>query len=386
MKRRNWVVGLAVLGGIGWYAFRPELLFVRKQVNEGLPVAAAQSTLSRPGQTAPSAALASGRFHSVAHETRGTATIIRLSDGSRILRLTDFTTSNGPDVRVYLVAASDASDNATVKRAGFVELGKLKGTDGDQNYDVPSDLDLSKYRAVTIWCKRFAVNFATAPLTTASATRFTIDVENISQGEALKLSNGGSAPFVSAPVLWVIGRGNTNPIFAGGKPDAGLGLEQLAETGNPSTLAQSLSGRKAIVQVGAAAKPVGAAAEGPLTPGQRYEFEITARPGETLSLAWMFGQSNDLFYANDRPIALFTDSGKPASGEMTAQIALWDAGTEVNEEPGLGPNQAPRQKTPDAGVPERQAIARVRDKYSYPRVADVLRVTVAPVGQAISER
>jgi hypothetical protein len=112
--------------------------------------------------------LASGTFHSVAHETHGTATLLRLADGSRILRLTEFTTSNGPDVRVYLVAASDASDNASVKRAGFIELGRLKGTDGDQNYDVPADLDLSKYRAVTIWCKRFAVNFATAPLSPIS--------------------------------------------------------------------------------------------------------------------------------------------------------------------------------------------------------------------------
>jgi hypothetical protein len=157
MKRRNWLVGLAVLGGIGWYASRPELLFVRKQVNESLPVAAAQSR-------APSVALASGKFHSVAHETRGTATILRLADGSQILRLTDFSTSNGPDVRVYLVAAADASDDATVKQAGFIDLGKLKGTDGDQNYAVPAGLDLSKYRAATIWCKRFAVNFATAPL------------------------------------------------------------------------------------------------------------------------------------------------------------------------------------------------------------------------------
>ena len=77
-------------------------------------------------------------------------------------------TSNGPDVRVYLVAATDASDNETVTRAGFVELGKLKGTEGDQNYEIPAGLDLGKYRAVTIWCRRFSVNFATAPLTPAS--------------------------------------------------------------------------------------------------------------------------------------------------------------------------------------------------------------------------
>jgi hypothetical protein len=220
---------------------------------------------------------------------------------------------------------------------------------------------------------------------TGSATKFTIKVENISKGEALKLSTGGSAPFVSAPVLWVIHSRNTNPIFAGGKPDGGLGLEQLAETGNPSTLAKSLAGKSGIVQVGAEAKPVGADAEGPLTPGQQYEFEISARPGEALSVAWMFGQSNDLFYSNDRPIALFS-AGKPVSGEMTAQLSLWDAGTEVNEEPGLGPNQGPRQKSPDAGVPERQGIAHVHDTYSYPSIADVLRLTITPAGDAMSAR
>jgi hypothetical protein len=71
-------------------------------------------------------------------------------------------------VRVYLVAANDATDDETVTKAGFVELGKLKGTMGDQNYDVPAGLDLAKYRAVTIWCRRFSVNFGTAPLTPAS--------------------------------------------------------------------------------------------------------------------------------------------------------------------------------------------------------------------------
>jgi hypothetical protein len=162
MKRQTWILGLAVLGGIGWYAFRPELLFVRKHVNEAAPL-----SQSSAGASTGSAVL-SGQFHSVAHETHGQATIQRLADGRLVLRLADFTTSNGPDVRVYLVAAPDASDNASVTRAGFIELGKLKGTDGDQNYDVPSDLDLNRYRAVTIWCRRFSVNFATAPLTPRS--------------------------------------------------------------------------------------------------------------------------------------------------------------------------------------------------------------------------
>jgi hypothetical protein len=168
MKRRTWILGLVVLGGVGWYLFRPELLFVNKKVNEGLVTAsAATAGQASESATAPVSLLA-GQFHSVAHETRGTASVHDLGGGRRVLRLTDFATSNGPDVRVYLVAAQDASDNATVTRAGYIELGKLKGNEGDQNYEIPAGADLTKYRAVTIWCYRFSVNFATAPLTPAS--------------------------------------------------------------------------------------------------------------------------------------------------------------------------------------------------------------------------
>lgn len=116
-------------------------------------------------------AVASGTFHGVAHKTVGNATIYQLAGGKRLLRFTNFETSNGPDVRVYMVAATDAKDNETVEKAGFVEIAPLKGNIGDQNYELAPDLDLTKYRAVTIWCKRFGVNFATAPLILrASAT------------------------------------------------------------------------------------------------------------------------------------------------------------------------------------------------------------------------
>jgi hypothetical protein len=216
-------------------------------------------------------------------------------------------------------------------------------------------------------------------------TKFTIRIENISRGEVLKLSDGKSAPFVSAPVLWVIHYGTSKPLFTGGKPDAGKGLEVLAETGNPTGLIKSLSGRSGIIAAGADAKPVDASAEGPITPGQSYEFEIEAQPGQTLSTAWMFGQSNDLFYSNERPIMLFDAAGKPVSGDMTAQLLLWDAGTEVNEEPGLGPNQGPRQTTPDAGVVEHEGIDHVHDRYTYPRTADVLRMTITPTKDALSK-
>ncbi|PWT92700.1 MAG: hypothetical protein C5B54_03105 [Acidobacteria bacterium] len=110
--------------------------------------------------------LSSGNFHDGAHKTSGMATIYKLNDGKRVLRLSNFETSNGPDVRVLLVASDDSKDSDTVKNAGYIELGTLKGTQGDQNYEIGSSLDLAKYHSVTIWCNRFKVNFGTAPLVT----------------------------------------------------------------------------------------------------------------------------------------------------------------------------------------------------------------------------
>jgi hypothetical protein len=218
------------------------------------------------------------------------------------------------------------------------------------------------------------------------ATTFVVRVENVSKGEVLTLSTGGSAPFVAAPVFWAVHTGATNPIFTGGQPEPGNGLERMAETGNPEGLVKYLSATSGVVAVGAIARPIGATSDGPLTPGQSYEFEITAGPGQTLSLAWMFGQSNDLFYGNDRPIALFSADGRPVSGDMTPQVSLWDAGTEENEEPGLGPNQAPRQKSEDAGTEERNAVVRVRDRWSYPGTGAVLRLAITPKADALSAK
>jgi len=156
-------IGLVVAVG-GWLAFRPELLFVDKEVSESLPGAAADSG----DRMAEPRTIASGKFHDGAHKTSGTAAILAFAGGQRILRLADFSTSNGPDVQVYLGVAPDALDSETVTRAGFVRLGALKGNVGDQNYEIPADVDLSKYHSVTIWCQRFGVNFGTAPLVGAA--------------------------------------------------------------------------------------------------------------------------------------------------------------------------------------------------------------------------
>jgi hypothetical protein len=145
----------AVVVLVAWYAFRPERLLVNRSVNQAMPNA--------PGALSAQP-LESGRFYSILHPTEGTATIYQMGDGTRVLRFTSFSTSNGPDVHVYMVAADDAKDVATVQKAGFVDLGVIKGNIGDQNYTLGSDLDLAKYRAVSIWCKRFSVNFGAAAL------------------------------------------------------------------------------------------------------------------------------------------------------------------------------------------------------------------------------
>jgi len=110
--------------------------------------------------------LETGTFHGKVHKTSGRATVYEEEDGKLVLRLTNFKTSNGPDVHVILVAAKDAPDDANFLKSGTecVELGSLKGNEGDQNYDIPRGTDLSKFQTVSIYCERFNANFGAAPL------------------------------------------------------------------------------------------------------------------------------------------------------------------------------------------------------------------------------
>ena len=124
-------------------------------------------TAATPAQDKGSKVVAKGDFHNADKAGKGTATVYEVADGKRVLRLSNFQTDNGPDLHVRLIAADDAKDTDSVKKAEFVELAKLKGNKGNQNYDLPKDVDLSKYKVVSIWCNRFSVNFAAAPLKAA---------------------------------------------------------------------------------------------------------------------------------------------------------------------------------------------------------------------------
>jgi hypothetical protein len=108
--------------------------------------------------------LATGKFHKADKAGKGTATVYKLANGKRVLRLSNFATDNGPDLYVRLIAADDARDTASVAKTDYVQLARLKGNKGNQNYALPRKVDLARYRLVSIWCNRFSVNFAAAPL------------------------------------------------------------------------------------------------------------------------------------------------------------------------------------------------------------------------------
>jgi hypothetical protein len=158
---KKWKVVIPVIIIVliaGWYWFRPDRLVTNRRVDEPFPTINDSSAQI----------LESGTFHSGTHPTEGAATIYRIENGSRVLRFTNFKTSNGPDVHVYMVAAEDARDDASVLNTPFVDLGIIKGNIGDQNYALGPDLDLAKYRTVSVWCKRFSKNFGAAPLMPAA--------------------------------------------------------------------------------------------------------------------------------------------------------------------------------------------------------------------------
>ena len=216
-------------------------------------------------------------------------------------------------------------------------------------------------------------------ITPLPRTQFTVRIENVGDDMIQPTGNGMGVPVPLAPGVWAV-HSVPGPLFTTGEPDRGLGLEAIAEDGDPSMLNDFLSGRMGTPR-GVFNTPVGAAGPAPLFPGEAYEFDITAAPGMHLSLATMYVQSNDLFYSPDEMgLPLFDENGNPLSGDITAYIDLWDAGTEENEQPGIGPNQAPRQSGPNTGPVDTDDLVRlVNDGYTYAADEDVIRVTLSPV-------
>ena len=221
------------------------------------------------------------------------------------------------------------------------------------------------------------------PFTTTIAQNevtFTIRIENVSTDSTLMPSDGSKQPVPMSPGVWAV-HSTDAPFFMSGVQDRGDGLEAIAEDGSPGMLSDSLKGQSEILRSGVFNMPMGAGGPGPLLPGGVYEFNFTASPGARLSFAAMFVPSNDVFFAPDEQgIALFDTQNNPLSGDFTSSIKLWDAGTEANEEPGVGPNQVQRQSGANTGPPDSNNTVRlVNDGFTYPDVASVIKVTIAAV-------
>jgi hypothetical protein len=207
--------------------------------------------------------------------------------------------------------------------------------------------------------------------------KFTVRIENISSADGQTASNGTRWPFALSPGLWVTHEREVR-LFREGA-EAVNGLEAQAEHGDPSELVKVLESRgHEGMRHGVFNIPVGASGRGPIGPGGAYEFSFSAKPGMRLSVVTMFGQSNDWFYALKRQgIDLFVN-GKPLSGEITNEFMLFDAGTEKDEEPGIGPNQGPRQKSPNAGEPENGKVHLAKSSAFFTRNGELFKVTITP--------
>lgn len=198
--------------------------------------------------------------------------------------------------------------------------------------------------------------------TATDATTFTIKITNVSQNDTLKVLGAASVKAPIAPGAFLVDPAAS--AFEPGKA-APAELQSLAEDGNFEPLQKALQ-----------AKFGGRA--GMFAPG--LEFTVTAKPGDRLSFATMFVQSNDKFYAPESgSLALFDADGKPVSGDLTASVRMFDAGTEADQQPGSGSDQAPRQKAANQGADENGVVTEANDGFAYPAVADVIHLEITVV-------
>lgn len=197
--------------------------------------------------------------------------------------------------------------------------------------------------------------------TATEAMTFTVKVTNVSRNDTLKIPGAAAVKAPIAPGVFLVDA--VGSAFRVGQP-ASAELQALAEDGNFEPLQKALQAK------------YGERA-GMFAPG--LEFTITAKPGDRLSFATMFVQSNDKFYAPDGgALALFDAQGKPLAGDVTASVRLFDAGSEIDQQPGAGADQAPRQKTANQGADQYGVVAVAQDGFVYPQVADVIRIEIRP--------
>lgn len=197
LRRRNVLAVLVLLGlvvlVVGAYLFQPWRLFTSSTVDEPLPGAVATASplgtppgtgqptdpgsapptagpgTQSPSTPAPGAAnagtvIATGAFQSQEHPTSGTASLVKLPDGSLLIRLENLASSDGPDVKVWLSELDAGGDWFKYRAGRYLDLGLIKATHGNHNYLIPAGSDISGLDTVVLWCDRFSVAFGSAAL------------------------------------------------------------------------------------------------------------------------------------------------------------------------------------------------------------------------------
>jgi hypothetical protein len=141
-------VGVIVVGVIAYYGLSP--LFHTVEVNEPLPVEAAKVTPEQAQMQAPAETKSHPIKDTATHPASGEVKIIE-ADGKKYIRYENFKTINGPDIFVYLSKDLEAKD--------FINIGEVKATEGNVNYEIPQGVNPDEYKYVMVWCKQFGVLF-----------------------------------------------------------------------------------------------------------------------------------------------------------------------------------------------------------------------------------
>lgn len=290
------------------------------------------------------------------------------------------------NVRLAADAFSNLPATTDMVRVTLTSTGATSWTARIENRSTPATLMTSDAAThpVPLAPGVFVVHSTADPLFTAGSPDRGEGLEAIAEdgaagalGAVLAARTGATGTL--SPGAFAVHR-TPSVLFEAGSPDLGLGLEGIAEDGSPGALAASLANDADVFSSDLFNTPVGATAPGPLTPGGSYRFTVTAEEGDRLSFATMYVQSNDLFFAPAETGLDLFPGGVPVSGDITGMILLWDAGTEVNERPGVGLFQAPRQPGANTGPSEGGTVRQVGDGYDYGPVDASIRVTITPVG------
>ena len=201
-------------------------------------------------------------------------------------------------------------------------------------------------------------------------------------GDFVAANTGLTVPL--SPGVWAVHGEGVNALFDSGSPDRGEGLVAIAEDGDPAALAAALAGNTDIISSAVINTPDGADAPGPIGPGGTYSFKIFAKPGKNLAFTTMFIQSNDWIYTFAQGGLPLFKNGSPVNGDVTNSVLLYDVGSEVDQFPGAGLDQAIRQSGPDTGASDDNNMLRRlnfdnTDPFEIPPTNQVVKVTVTPV-------